>query len=110
VDFEGCFDLYGRQLLAKSISSVNFVIVSVHGLLLCTKNGGTHFASQLGIFVNFLLCVPEPLVNLVFFETQFIGELGDLLSGGGLSLKIFVKLPKGVLLALRFAGSYRSIL
>ena len=65
----------------------------------------TCFLCKLSVLFHLLLCVPEPLVNLVFLEVELLGEIVDLLSRGCFSLQAFVKLPECVFLALRLARS-----
>ena len=65
----------------------------------------TRFFGQLSVFVHLLLRVPEPLIDLVLFEVELVGELGDLLAGGCLSLKALVQIPERIFLALRLAGT-----
>lgn len=49
---------------------------------------------QFVILIDFLACVPEPLVDLVDRKAYFIGKYVDLVARGCLTVHVPVKLPK----------------
>ena len=122
MNFESCLDLLWSHLLASSVLAIYpDTLLKLGGLhqmartiLACEwQSTGLlprlpfYFAirearliGNLSVFLYLLLCVPEPLINLIFLQVKLIWETCNLLSRWCISLKLLVKFPKSVLLAL----------
>jgi len=107
VDLECSLYLLRRQLRAKTIYACHLTSFKLPWLLskLFVFFTINEFGCQLIILVNFLFCVPEPFVDLIFSQAKFIWKLCYWLTRGSSSFKLFVKIPKRVFLALRLASS-----
>ena len=93
------FSLLWRHKVTLTVcSSQAFLIFTTH----------VHLPRNLGIFVDLLFCVPEPLVDLIDLKVQLLGQRIYFLPRWGLPIKPLVQIPKGVLLALRLASPVRS--
>ena len=68
-----------------------------------------HFLGQPCLFLDLLLCVPEPLVHLVLLQIQLSRQAVDLFPARCLTPQLPVEFPKRVLLALRLASAIRPL-
>ena len=60
---------------------------------------------KLRIFLDLFLRVPEPFVDLIFFEVKRLRQVLDVIARWCLSPQLFIQLPKSVFLALRLSCS-----
>ena len=106
VDFESSLDLLGRHALAFAIFTVDAnallggleVSARLSSHFLVTIHA--HLPSKLGILIDLLFGVPEPLVDLVLLQVKLIRQVCDSLAVWSLAIQVLVHIPKSVLLAL----------
>ena len=55
------------------------------------------------VFVDLLLCVPEPFIDLLLFKFKSVGELSDLFALGWAACEVLEEGPERLPLYLRLA-------
>ena len=111
MDLEGGLDLLGCHALAKAVFAVDADALAAAARAAGDLVGIAHLDAlrQLRVLLHLLLCVPEPLVDLILLKVEFLGEVADLVARGSLALQTLVEVPQGVLLALALSRAVRLL-
>ena len=115
MNLQGCLDLLRCHLLSFAIFAIDADAQTVHAALVHACHAGpassgpglslafareADLLCELCVFLDLLLGVPEPLVDLILFQIELLAQLGDLLTRWSLTFQSLIQVPKSIFLAL----------